>query len=122
MWRHRLLTCGTQRKHNNIFLSLSSVINSRSPNHRDLIRECSPNRLMVESDYNDAAYLTTQTWDMVKTISEVKGWPIEEYWEDDLPEEKWGVVHRLKNTFHLFERGRHSLVRKKDRRKQLLEV
>lgn len=96
-----------ERKHHNIFLSLSTVINSRSQNHIELIRQCSADRLMVESDYNNAAYVTSQTWDMVKTISEVKGWPIEDRWEDDLPEERWGVVRRLERNFNLFKCGSH---------------
>lgn len=76
---------------------------------------------MVESDYNDAAHLTSQTWDIIKVVAEVKGWPIEDHWEADLSEDQWGVVRRLENNFKLFQRGGHAPIRKKDRRKLLLE-
>ena len=116
-----MLTHRAQRKHNNVYLSLSTVINSRSPAHKELIRVCSPDRLLVESDYNDATYLASQTCDMLATIAEVRGWPIEQSWEDDCPEEKYGVVRRLERNWQRFERGGHAPMRKEDRRKLLLE-
>ncbi|KIM47473.1 hypothetical protein M413DRAFT_22133 [Hebeloma cylindrosporum] len=86
-----------ERKHENIFLSLSTVINHKHANHRSLIASCSPNRILVESDYHDITKCTSQTWDMIKIVAEVKGWPIETEWVDgdQLEEEKWGVVRRL---------------------------
>ena len=116
-----MLTHRAQRKHNNVYLSLSTVINSRSPAHKELIRACSPARLMLESDYNDAAYVASQTCDMLAIVAEEKGWPIEQSWEDDCPEEKWGAVRRLEANWQRFERGGHAPMRKKDRRKLLLE-
>ncbi|KIP11098.1 hypothetical protein PHLGIDRAFT_100014 [Phlebiopsis gigantea 11061_1 CR5-6] len=110
-----------ERRHNNVYLSLSTVINSRSPAHRELIRVCSPDRLMLESDYNDAAYVASQTCDMLSTVAEVKGWQIEQSWEDNCPEAEWGVVRRLEHNWERFARGGHAPTRKKDRRKLLLE-
>ena len=76
---------------------------------------------MVESDFNDAAYLASQTCDMLTTIAEVKGWPIEQSWDADIPEAQWGVVRRLESNWLRFERANHAPIRKKDRRKLLLE-
>ena len=84
-----------QKKHENVFLSLSTVINQRQANHRALIAECSPNRLLVESDYNDIDMCTSQTWDMIRIIAEVKGWDIETEWMDEIEEDTWGVIRRL---------------------------
>lgn len=76
---------------------------------------------MVESDYNDSARLTDQTCQMLSTIAEVKGWHIETSWEDDLPVDEWGAVRKLEENWKTFQRGGHPPIRKKDRRKLLLE-
>ena len=108
-----------QRKHENVFLSLSTVINHRHANHRALIAECSPNRLLVESDYNDIDMCTRQTWDMIRIIAEVKGWDIETEWVDILEENKWGVVRRLEQNWWRFKRGHHPTPKtRKSRRKE----
>ncbi|KAF8204025.1 TatD DNase family Scn1 [Pholiota molesta] len=100
-----------EKKHENAFLSLSTVINFSHANHRALIAECSPDRLLVESDYNDVEMCTPQTWDMIKIVAEVKGWPIETEWVDDAKllesEETWGVVRRLEKNWTRFKNGRH---------------
>ncbi|KAJ3539097.1 hypothetical protein NM688_g6414 [Phlebia brevispora] len=110
-----------EKKHSNIFLSLSVVINSRSPAHRDLIATCSSNRILVESDYHDPAYSTSETWKMLQMVAEVKGWTLEDTWEDDVLPEQWGAVRRVEENWRLFEKGDHRPIRKKDKRKLLLE-
>ncbi|KAF9567772.1 TatD DNase family Scn1 [Agrocybe pediades] len=114
-------SCGLnpQKKHENVFLSLSTVINHKHANHRALIAACSPNRILAESDYNTVDMCTTQTWDMIKIIAEVKGWPVETEWvenEDDLKEEERGVVRRLEKNWLRFKNGNHPFKEKKNRR------
>ena len=72
-----------QKRHPNVFLSLSTAINSRSANHRALIAACAPSRLLVESDFCNVRFCTTRTWDMVRIVAEVKGWRIEQDWEEE---------------------------------------
>lgn len=110
-----------QKKHSNAFLSLSIVINSRSPAHRSLIAACSPTRILVESDYNDIQRCTSQTWEMLLTIAEVKGWSVEESWEDDPPADRsnWGTVRRLEENWKSFERGAHVPAQKKPSKRQM---
>lgn len=109
-----------QKKHENVFLSLSTVINHRHANHRALIAECSPNRLLVESDYNDIDMCTSQTWDMIRIIAEVKGWDIETEWLEELEEEKYGVVRRLEQNWLRFKQGHHPMpTARKNKRKEI---
>ncbi|EJD03792.1 TatD DNase family Scn1 [Fomitiporia mediterranea MF3/22] len=96
-----------EKSHPNAFLSLSTVINGRSPNHRKLIDVVSPDRLLVESDIHEIGQCAARTWDMVLTIADVKGWKVEEKWEDEVDESKWGVVRRLEHNFKLFMEGGH---------------
>lgn len=110
-----------QKKHSNIFLSLSIVINSRSSAHRSLIAACSPDRILAESDYNDPSYCTGQTWKMIQTIADVKGWTVEDRWDDNATSDSWGVVRRLENNWKTFQKGGHAPIRKKDKRRLLLE-
>lgn len=108
-----------QKKHENVFLSLSTIINQKHANHRALIEQCSPNRLLVESDYNDIDMCTRQTWDMIRIIAEAKGWDIETEWVDGLEEDKWGVVRRLEQNWLRFKRGHHPMSKTgKNRRKE----
>lgn len=44
---------------------------------------------------------------MVLTVAEVKGWRVEESWDYDEEEERWGVVRRLEENWKAFKRGRH---------------
>ncbi|RDB29053.1 Cut9-interacting protein scn1 [Hypsizygus marmoreus] len=97
-----------ERKYKNVFLSLSTVINSRSPNHRALIATCSPTRLLVESDFHNVDKCTERTWDMVKTVAEVRGWPLESEWIDDLDEDDWGTVRKLEENWFRFKKGYHA--------------
>ena len=117
-----------EKKHPNVFLSLSTAINSRSPNHRALISACSPSRILVESDYPDIDQCTQRTWEMVLTIAEVKGWRVEETWDydddDGDGEEAWGVVRRLEENWKAFKRGGHKSPTTNGRRRkqQILEL
>ncbi|KAI0785335.1 TatD related DNase-domain-containing protein [Irpex lacteus] len=95
-----------QKAHRNVFVSLSTAINTRSPSYKSLISACTDDRILVESDYHDANYSTGQCWDMVQRIGEVKGWPVENTdWIDSAPEEEWGVVRRLERNWTLFREG-----------------
>ncbi|KAG8902936.1 hypothetical protein FRB99_003930, partial [Tulasnella sp. 403] len=94
-----------EKEYPNTFLSISVVINSRSPAHESLIRVCSPSRILSESDYNTIEGCTPYTWEMVSTIARIKGWPIEsEAWveDDGTPESEWGAVRRLQANFRRF--------------------
>jgi len=104
-----------QKHHPNTFLSLSRCINSRSPNHRALIAAADPQRLLVESDYPLISEIASETWAMVETIAEVRGWKIERSWDeygnselDEENEESWGVVRRLEMNWRRFLKGGHA--------------
>ncbi|KAI5997974.1 hypothetical protein EDD15DRAFT_277857 [Pisolithus albus] len=101
-----------EKSHRNVFMSLSTAINGRSPSHRALIAACSPRRILVESDYHAIEECTKRTWDMVLTVAEVKGWSVETTWvDDDVREEEWGVVRHLKNNWDEFQLGNHTPLR-----------
>ncbi|KAF5388493.1 hypothetical protein D9757_004727 [Collybiopsis confluens] len=91
-----------QRRYPNTFLSLSTVINGRSPNHLSLIQLCDPHRILVESDYNDINMCTSQTWEMVQTVAQVKGWTVETDWDEGQEPSEFGVVRRLKDNWLRF--------------------
>ena len=97
------------------------MINSRSPGHRDFIAACPDDRILVESDYNDPACVTGQTWDMVLRVADVKGWSVESEWTDELPRVQWGVVRRLEHNWTLFEAGGHTKTKKQQRRPTRIE-
>ncbi|KAH7886043.1 hypothetical protein F5I97DRAFT_1195195 [Phlebopus sp. FC_14] len=96
-----------EKRHVNVFMSLSTVINGRSPNHRALIAACSPRRILVESDYHPVEGCTARTWDILLTIAEIRGWPVESTWEDVPREEDWGAVRRLEKNWKEFCDGHH---------------
>jgi len=100
-------------------MSFSTVINLKHPNSRELIAACSEDRILAESDYNDIDFVTSQTWDMVKLIAEIRDWPIETEWfnEDKLQDSEWGVVRRLERNWKVFKNGDHS-VRENGRKKK----
>jgi hypothetical protein len=104
-----------QKRHQNVFLSLSTAINGRSPNYLALIRTCAPTRLLVESDYPDAVAAPARTWDMVRIVAETRGWPIEDMWENSPPsdEAQCGIVRRLEMNWCAFVKGGHAAPAKK---------
>ncbi|THH21225.1 hypothetical protein EW146_g296 [Bondarzewia mesenterica] len=112
-----------EKRHPNVFLSLSTAINSRSPNHRALIAVCAPSRLLAESDYCNVRHCTQRTWDMVRIVAEVKGWRVEHNWSDEYEVERetdesaWGVVRRLEENWRSFVKGGHKPVAVKSSRK-----
>ncbi|GBE77438.1 hypothetical protein SCP_0103130 [Sparassis crispa] len=114
-----------QKEHPNVFLSLSTAINGRSPAHRALISACASHRILVESDFHDVRHSTAYTVRMLRTVAEVKGWTVEDAWNDGLDgvgdEDRWGAVRRLEANWRRFEKGGHQPNRKKPRRKLLLE-
>ncbi|KAF9270711.1 Metallo-dependent hydrolase [Marasmius fiardii PR-910] len=97
-----------ERKYSNVFLSLSTVINSRSPNHSALIEVCSPDRILVESDYNHISMCTKRTWDMLRTVADIKGWSIETEWVEDVAESDWGAIRMLERNWKRFQLGNHA--------------
>ncbi|TFY82002.1 hypothetical protein EWM64_g2003, partial [Hericium alpestre] len=109
----------------NAFLSLSTVINARSPNHRLLIEAVNPSRLLVESDFHDIRYSAERTWEMTRTVAEVKSWRLEDVWDygdgedaDHRSDEDLGTVKRLEDNWKSFVRGRHKEVRKLSRKER----
>ena len=111
-----------QKKHPNVFLSLSTVINSRAPAHRELVAACPTGRLLVESDFHDIRYSAPYTWNMLRTVADVKGWHVEDTWDADVAEAEWGAVRRLEENWKAFERGAHKpYVRRKLRRDRAIE-
>lgn len=88
-------------------MSLSTVINGRSSNHRALIQACSPHRILVESDYHPVEHCAERTWEMVLVVAEIKGWTVETTWIQDLRVEDWGAVRRLERNWQEFREGNH---------------
>ncbi|EPT03519.1 hypothetical protein FOMPIDRAFT_1028783 [Fomitopsis schrenkii] len=110
-----------EKAHCNLFLSLSTAINSRSPAHVTLIRACAPDRILAESDYHKLAYSAPYTWDMVCRIADARGWAIEDSAEEVMKSGA-GVVRRLADNWRRFVEGGHKpRTRRKDRRQLLLD-
>ena len=113
-----------QKKHENAFLSLSTVINHKHANHRALIASCSPGRILVESDYNDVNMCTTQTWQMINIVANVRGWVVEtdDTWVDEphpsQPEGEWGVIRRLQKNWMRFKDGHHPVRQTRKQKKR----
>ncbi|RPD82188.1 TatD DNase family Scn1 [Lentinus tigrinus ALCF2SS1-7] len=107
------------KRHPNVFLSLSTAINARSPAHRDLIAACTPDRILVESDFHDIRHSAPYTWHMLRTVAAVKGWPVEDHWDDTAPADaaQWGAVRRLEENWKKFERGGHRPYSKRRQRR-----
>ncbi|KAF8560110.1 Metallo-dependent hydrolase [Imleria badia] len=97
-----------EKRHLNVYMSLSTVINGRSSNHRALIEACSPSRVLVESDYHPVEQCAERTWEMVLVVAEIKGWAVETTWVEDLRVEDWGVVRRLERNWQEFQKGNHA--------------
>ncbi|KAH7910444.1 hypothetical protein BJ138DRAFT_1152894 [Hygrophoropsis aurantiaca] len=96
-----------ERKHPNVFLSLSTTINGRSEAHKALIAACSSQRILVESDINQVNQCTERTWRMLLTVAEVKGWRVEIEWSDCV-EDEWGAVRHLAHNWEVFKHGHHA--------------
>ncbi|KAI0033994.1 hypothetical protein K488DRAFT_77557 [Vararia minispora EC-137] len=110
-----------EKHHPNAFLSLSKAINSRSPNHRALIKACDPHRLLVESDYPLVSEVTGETWWMVETIAEMRGWRVERSTGDFVAGEdveQWGVVQRLEENWKRFVKGGHTAKKVMNRKRR----
>ena len=111
-----------QKKHSNVFLSLSTAINARSPAHKELIAVCATDKLLVESDFHDVRYSAPYTWNILRTVADVKGWRVEDAWDTDVPEAEWGAVRRLEENWKAFERGGHKpYVKRRLRRDRAIE-
>ena len=96
------------------------VINSRHAYCKKLLAACAPDRILVESDYNDIAMVTDQTLAMVQLLAEVRGWPIEQEWVEEVEPEARGVVRRLEDNWKRFRKGSHRPPESKRRRKKRL--
>ena len=72
---------------------------------------CASDRILVESDFHDLRRSAPYTWHMLRTVAAVKGWPVEDRWDDGdaaVPEpQQWGAVRRLAENWRAFERGNH---------------
>ncbi|KAI0639945.1 hypothetical protein C8Q77DRAFT_1044388 [Trametes polyzona] len=116
-------------RHPNVFLSLSTAINARSPAHRALAAACAPDRILVESDLHDLRLAARYTWHMLCAVAAAKGWRVEDApWDADESdeaekEEEWGAVRRLEENWRIFERGMHAerVGRKGRRRDRAIE-
>ena len=120
-------SCPLQKAHPNVFLSLSTAINARSPAHRELAAVCAPDRLLVESDFHDVRLSAPYTWHMLRTVAAAKGWRVETAWdhpEDEAEEDEsmWGAVRRLEENWRAFVRGGHKpRVRRREQRDRAIE-
>jgi len=45
---------------------------------------------------------------MIKTIADIRGWPLERVWIDGLEENDWGTVRRLEKNWLAFKAGNMS--------------
>ncbi|KZO96423.1 Metallo-dependent hydrolase [Calocera viscosa TUFC12733] len=93
-----------ERNYPNVFLSLSIAINGKHGGLRALIAAASHDRLLVESDYYDITFCTENTWEVLNLIAEVKGWRIEEAWEEVVQGEP-GAVRRIEENWNTFRSG-----------------
>ncbi|KAI9056986.1 TatD DNase family Scn1 [Trametes sanguinea] len=111
------------KRHPNVFLSLSTAINARSPAHRTLIAACAPDRVLVESDFHDVRLSAPYTWHMLRTVAEVKGWRVEDSWDEELEsEEAWGAVRRLEENWRSFVKGEHQeRTKRREKRDRAIE-
>ncbi|KAF8336460.1 uncharacterized protein EI90DRAFT_3144694 [Cantharellus anzutake] len=100
-----------EKAHNNVYISLSAVINTRSQSHENLIQACAPNRILVESDFNDAKHCAEQTWKMLLVIARVKKWKVEESEEEiEASTSNPGAIRRIRDNYGAFVRGNHARV------------
>ncbi|KAI0363618.1 Metallo-dependent hydrolase [Pilatotrama ljubarskyi] len=109
------------KRHPNVFLSLSTAINARSPAHRALVAACAADRILVESDFHDVRLSAPYTWYMLRTVADVKGWRVEDAWDYDEQREEegeWGAVRRLEENWKLFVRGGHDERREPDKKRR----
>lgn len=98
-----------ERKMCNVFLSVSVLVNKRSSSYQELIKGCSDNRILSESDMNQADQCVALTCEMIRTVGEIKQWEVENDWvgDDEVEEPRWGVVRRLERNAQLFLAGNH---------------
>ncbi|KAF7307213.1 TatD DNase family Scn1 [Mycena indigotica] len=88
-----------QRKHANVWMSVSTTINGRSRNLRPLIAACAVDKLLIESDYDAIEQSTPKCLEILDIVAEVKGWHIETDWDDG---DENGAVHRLEANWKVF--------------------
>ncbi|KAF7347605.1 Dnase family scn1 [Mycena venus] len=94
-----------QKKHHNVFMSLSTTINGRSNNLNALVAACPPDRLLIESDFNTIEGCTERCVEILNLVARIKRWPIEEEWADELDKGEWGVVRRIEANWKAFISG-----------------
>lgn len=58
---------------------------------------------------------------MLQIVAEVKGWTVEDTWEETIPPDQWGAVRKLEHNWKMFKGGGHQPVRKNDKRNPLPE-
>jgi len=107
--------CEIEKAHNNVYLSLSSIINTRSQSYEGLIEACASDRILVETDFNDAKYCAERTWEMLLVIARVKNWKVEESDEEvnsDIA--NLGAIRRIRDNYDAFVQGNHPRVMPKE--------
>ncbi|EIW86967.1 Metallo-dependent hydrolase [Coniophora puteana RWD-64-598 SS2] len=102
-----------EKRHPNVFLSISTGINVRCQNLSALVQVASPDRLLVESDHNNIDGCTSLTWDIVLLLAEIKQWPVETVWKDDPRDDQRGVVHQLQANWKRFQEANFGPAKKK---------
>lgn len=45
---------------------------------------------------------------MLTTVAEIKGWHVEDQWDEKIEENKWGAVRKLEENWKAFQRGDQS--------------
>jgi hypothetical protein len=113
----RFLIEGSQRRYPNVYMSLSTGINFRTEAHRELIKACADDRILVESDIHRIDQCTPRTWAILCRVAEVKGWDIEQQWNDDNGDGV-GAVQRLERNWMAFEKAGFMRKEKRKARKK----
>jgi hypothetical protein len=95
-----------KRAHPNVYCSISTAINitGRSDNYAKLIKACPDDRLLIESDFPFLEDCEKRTWDMVQITADLKGWRVEEEWEEGDTGDDLGTVKRLSTNWRKFMR------------------
>ncbi|KAJ7193330.1 TatD DNase family Scn1 [Mycena pura] len=90
------------KRHPNVWMSVSTTINGRSNNLNALIAVCAPDRILIESDTDSINKCTERCLEILHIVAQVKGWPIEDDWMDELEEAERGAVRRLEANWKTF--------------------
>ncbi|EJU02652.1 Metallo-dependent hydrolase [Dacryopinax primogenitus] len=93
-----------ERNYPNVYLSLSTTINAKNGGVAALIQAAAETRILIESDWHDITLCTGSAWDILRYIAEVKGWRVEDTWEEHVQGEP-GAVRRIEENWNSFKSG-----------------